>query len=196
MILSEVRQYTYIKSSGTNYAVGIHMLALTRGTSRKGDVKKNVMPRITSSARDTLKVITVVECFAIAFVVVVVRVGPTVGLQAIELITSLKGIIFAPPGGNTLTHPVKSTSRAGITTSAALDGGRCGTVDNAFIVATKIIAIIRTTRVQGKSQKEREAHNDDDWTVAFLRLPFLILGCGGGSAIECSVLHNDIAVDE
>ena len=196
MILSEVRQYTYIKSSGTNYAVGIHMLALTRGTSRKGDVEKNVMPRITSSVRDTLKVITVVECFAIAFVVVVVRVGPTVGLQATELITSLKGITFAPPGANTLTHPVKSTSRAGITTSAALDSRRCGTVDNAFIVATKIIAIIRTTRVQGKSQKEREAHNDDDWTVAFLRLPFLILGCGGGSAIECSVLHNDIAVDE
>ena len=130
MILSEVRQYTYIKSSGTNYAVGIHMLALTRGTSRKGDVEKNVMPRITSSVRDTLKVITVVECFAIAFVVVVVRVGPTVGLQATELISSLKGITFAPPGCNTLTHPIKSTTR-GITTSAALDSGRRGTVNNA-----------------------------------------------------------------
>ena len=141
------------------------------------------MPRVTSSVRDTLKVITVVKCFAIAFVVVVVRVGPTVGLQAIELITSLKGIIFAPPGGNTLTHPVKSTSRAGITTSAALDSGRCGTVNNA-------------TSVQGQSQNEREAHSDDDGTVSFLHLPFLILGDGGGgSAVECGVLHDDTVAD-
>ena len=122
-----------------NYAVGIHMLALTRRTTRKGDVEKNVMPRVTSSVRDTLEIITVVVMSAtatdrwiiiIAFVIVVVRVGPTVGSQAIELITSLKGITFAPPGCNTLTHPIKSTTR-GITTSAALDSGRRGTVNNA-----------------------------------------------------------------
>ena len=79
--------------------------------------------------------------------------------------------------------------------SAALDGGRRDTVDNVITVTTKTIAVIRTTSVQGKSQKEREAQSDDDGTVSFLRLPFLILG-GVGGAVECRVLHCDTGVDE
>ena len=78
--------------------------------------------------------------------------------------------------------------------SAVLDGGRRDTVDNVITVTTKTIAVIRTTSVQGKSQKEREAQSDDDGTVSFLRLPFLILG-GVGGAVECRVLHDDTVVD-
>ena len=49
------------------------------------------------------------------------------------------------------------------------------------------------TRIKGQSEKEREGHSDNDGTVSFLRLPFLILGDGG--AVECDVLHDDTVVD-
>ena len=49
------------------------------------------------------------------------------------------------------------------------------------------------TRIKGKSEKEREGHSDDNGTISFLRLPFLILGDGG--AVECGVLHDDTVVD-
>ena len=49
------------------------------------------------------------------------------------------------------------------------------------------------TRIKGKSEKEHEGHSDDNGTVSFLRLPFLILGDGG--AVECGVLHDDTFVD-
>ena len=53
------------------------------------------------------------------------------------------------------------------------------------------------TRIKGQSKKEREGHSDNDGTVSFLRLPFLILGDGGGvgSAVECGVLHDDTVAD-
>ena len=50
------------------------------------------------------------------------------------------------------------------------------------------------THIKGKSEKEREGHSDNDGTVSFLRLPFLILG-DGGSAVECGVLHDDTVVE-
>ena len=49
------------------------------------------------------------------------------------------------------------------------------------------------TRIKRKSEKEREGHSDDNGTVSFLRLPFLILGDGG--AVECGVLHDDTVAD-
>ena len=53
------------------------------------------------------------------------------------------------------------------------------------------------TCIKGKSEKERQGHSDNDGTVSFLRLPFLILGDGGGvgSAVECGVLHDDTVAD-
>ena len=50
------------------------------------------------------------------------------------------------------------------------------------------------TRIKGKSEKEREGHSDDNGTISFLRLPFLILG-GDSGAVECGVLHDDTFVD-
>ena len=49
------------------------------------------------------------------------------------------------------------------------------------------------TRIKGQSEKEREGHSDNDWTVSFLCLPFLILG---GGAVEYGVLHDDTVVDK
>ena len=49
------------------------------------------------------------------------------------------------------------------------------------------------TRIKGKSEKEREGQSDDNRTVSFLRLPFLIPGDGG--AVQCGVLHDDTDVD-
>ena len=58
----------------------------------------------------------------------------------------------------------------------------------------KRIVIRRASRIKGKSEKEREGHNDDNGTVSILLfLPIVILGGGGdGGAVECSVLvHHD-----
>jgi hypothetical protein len=58
----------------------------------------------------------------------------------------------------------------------------------------KMSATNLATHIKGKSEKEREGRSDDA-TGSFLLLPiFLILG--GGSAVECSILHPDIVVDE
>ena len=52
------------------------------------------------------------------------------------------------------------------------------------------------TRIKGQSEEEREGYrNNDDGTVSFLRLPFLMLLRGGGSAVECGVLHDDTVAD-
>ena len=51
------------------------------------------------------------------------------------------------------------------------------------------------TRIKGKSEKEREGHSDDNGTVAFLRLPALMILRDGG-AVECGVLHDDTVVDQ
>ena len=48
------------------------------------------------------------------------------------------------------------------------------------------------TRIKGKSEKEREGHSDNDGI--FLLLPALMI-LGGGSAVECGVLHDDTVVD-
>ena len=52
------------------------------------------------------------------------------------------------------------------------------------------------TRIKGQSENEREGHSDDNGTVSFLRLPALMILRGGGSAVECRVLHNDTVDDE
>ena len=51
------------------------------------------------------------------------------------------------------------------------------------------------TRIKRQSEKKREGHSDNDGTVSFLRLPFLMLLRGGGSAVECGVLHDDTVAD-
>ena len=55
-------------------------------------------------------------------------------------------------------------------------------------------------RINGKSEQEREGYrNNDAGTVSFLLFPILVIlsgGSGGGSAVECSVLHLDNGVDE
>ena len=51
------------------------------------------------------------------------------------------------------------------------------------------------TRIKGNSEKEREGHSDDNGTVAFLRLPALMILRDGG-AVECGVLHDDTVVDQ
>ena len=48
------------------------------------------------------------------------------------------------------------------------------------------------TRIKGKSEKEREGHSDNDGI--FLLLPALMI-LGGGSAVECGVLHDDTVAD-
>ena len=64
-------------------------------------------------------------------------------------------------------------------------GGGCHTVRHSHRITTM------ATRIKGQSEKEREGHSDNNGTVSFLRLPFLILGDGG--AVDCGVLH---VVDE
>ena len=55
------------------------------------------------------------------------------------------------------------------------------------------------TRINGQTEKEcegHEGHSDNDaGTVAFLRLPALMILRGDGSAVECRVLHNDTVGD-
>jgi len=81
------------------------------------------------------------------------------------------------------------------------DGTRTGhNVRHSQFTTTEISAAAATltTRIQGQSENEHEGYcNNEDGTVAFLRLPALmLLRGGGGSAVECRVFHDDTVDDE
>lgn len=141
-----------------------------------------------------------------------VRFGIAVFGLVPVLIAGFEGIIIAKRAGGD-TNPIKSIRRGNIGINdrrigrrrhqAALDGSGCGgTVVTCTTLTTKMSAKVKmTTRIEGKSQQEREEqHSNADGSVSFLLLPTVVVvvavaGHGRMIVVDTQLFHDDAGDD-